>query len=284
MLSKSKKILSTLRKIVTTLIINLMFRLPIFRRIVSLRVTVTGGFGSQLISYHAALKLQEMGFKVVFEITYFDFRNDTTSQGTKFELDPYIEGEIANCQTNRGILSLRLDDSAQKFRIGISSVIEKRDTIRPVILALNASSDNVDQNKFNIVIHVRRGDFCRVADYLRPIEEQISSLSSVLLASSNLIFLTDDPKTVLPELAGIQKLKTEAVKYSVLGPEESSLYNTLYLMINADILVASNSQLSLICTILSKNLALFDPANYVRDPKYSKTFSTHGRGIYSWRR
>lgn len=254
------------------------------RIIANIEVDVVGGLGSQLISIGAAKQLEHMGYSVYLNVDYFEKDFDLCERVTKFEMHPLICRYMNHIKSDRSKwkVTLRLTDSPLKFAFGIKYIIRTADELTNDLLEYEGANE-INEDEFNVVIHVRRGDFKAVADYVTPVKGQLSRLSDGLLYKSKLIFVTDDPVEVASELECLKKIRSLPDDYIILGPDQANVTTAMCIMLKADILIASNSQLSLIASILNRNISFMALDNYVTDLKYRNKMLKFVGAVSSWR-
>ena len=245
-------------------------------------VDITGGFGSQIISLYAAKCLKEMGYKVSLNLKYFTKEYFLDDGVSRFVLHPFVENKIWHAAPRSiGQMSMPLHDGVVKFELGLRFILKYKEEI---FREFSRYADLVQKpsKKPKIIVHVRRGDFVKVADYILPISDQISMISNVLMENADVIFLTDSPDNVREEIDNCRELKTHLTQVEILGPDKLSIDETFFMMMTADILIASNSQLSLIASCLNPNLKCMLTEKYVKDPRYKNIMKKNASGIGLW--
>jgi hypothetical protein len=246
-------------------------------------VDVTGGFGSQLISLGALTELQEMGYAVRTDLKYFESNYKLDSGITKFSIEPYIQNNIFPHFVKRHKLTLNVRDSPLKFKLGLRSIIKNKSKLRDELLPLSDLRHIYNPGKPTLVIHVRKGYFLQVSNNIIAIEDQLKGFTHKVLKACEIIIVTDSREIVEHEVQETIKLKEVWGDIKVYGPEELNLHNALALMISADFLIACNSQLSLIGSILNENISLIDIEKYVNDQSYIKYLQSFAYGVSSWK-
>lgn len=264
-------------------LLNLIVKNKFFKSILQFEVTITGGFGSQLISISAANRLHELGYSVKVNTEYFKTFEHLDTGITHFKLDKFISTKIKEVNGIKSGIHVTLHDSPLKFLLGLQSIINNRDNLREELRALVSPDLNLRTSQPTIVIHVRRGDFLNVADFVKPIKDQVSNLSEPIIRVSAILVLTDSPDLVKEELKELAYLEEFSTNFQVLGPNDGTIYDVITIMTQADVLIASNSQLSLIASILNDNIAICDINNFVSDRRYIANLKLLTRAVSLWK-
>lgn len=212
-------------------------------------ITFTGGFGAQLLSAAAYYYLEKTGQPVRAGFEYFDFPEKIKKQealGFKYvgkeTLFPWQLDEIGlspsdfnqagkpgeivhDGELKQRLARLGLNDSEIRKRFQISSHAEK---IKEEMFA--------DQPY--ICVHIRRGDYLKVASYLVGDEDFIKAIEATSRLVKNVLILTDSP------LAQdfISKLNALQLNCRVAIAGSPGIAHSLMRM--SDILICSNSQYS----------------------------------------
>lgn len=254
------------------------------KAIFKIEIDITGGFGSQVISFEALRELQKMEYDTFANLRYFDEEYLLSEGITKYSIHPFIQKKISSLKVikNRKI-KLKIVDSSLKFYLGLSSLIANREEIRKDLLSTIDVTKLPKVSKPLLVVHVRRGDFINVADYVMPIPQQLKGLTPAVLQAFKLIFVTDSPVIVHEELQKVPMYTQFKDGSEILGPKELNLDQALVLMISADMLIASNSQLSLLASILNPNMSVIDIEKYIADNNYISVMQKLTKAISAWK-
>ena len=102
-----------------------------------------------------------------------------------------------------------------------------------------------------ICVHIRRGDYLNVASKITSNEELLKSINSFRGLTNKIVIVSDSEIDV--ELASIVRKHFK----NVITLVNMELFDTFKLMQKSDILIGSNSQLSLTAGLLSKGHAVY---------------------------
>ena len=274
---------STFKYYIRSLLGELILRRIIPASFFYMEIDVTGGFGSQLIALHTYKSISELGYQACFDLSYFDTKYKLPKGVRKYKLHGYISKEIEKIelqQTKK--IKIKLRDSSLKFFLGIKSIVKNKETLRVEFTSRKTNKSLFPNSRPLIVVHVRRGDFLTVADFITPVETQLSYFSNKMLENCHLVFLTDDTEHTKPEIENLFHSKKLKNSYDLFGPENANSDEAFEIMISADILIASNSQLSLIASILNPNISIFETQNFVADNSYKRAMLKLVNSVSKW--
>jgi hypothetical protein len=228
-------------------------------------VVFEGGLGSQILPFLETIWLKHIGQPFAVNLSYFDV-NEKILMGKggadhwSFRLDRY--GYSLTSLQKFGIDN----DSQQEIRIERNFDLWTSDfwqfsrRFGPELLPVNQdaylafkSSLGLNTKSRYSVVHVRRGDYLRVAsrivsdqEWLRALRMMISQVEEFLVISSDskLPMQTKNQVTELASLSRVEVVFLEGGHF-----DECDLHD---LMREADVLIASNSTFSFTAAILGK--------------------------------
>ena len=243
-------------------------------------VRIEGGLGSQLIG------LLEYEFRridnpsVRADVSYFlQKSSEEISNGStiwSWQLDRYgyyLSDFSEHAKFYDKYLGVILSYSARKNKMKQSCKLPWRDFAKKLPLAdgLQCYFDDykISPEKNFAVIHVRRGDYLRVASKLVFLEESISVLKRFMPLVDGPIFVSSDEKLSEKDLAFCNTHLSPS-RLIILNPNVD-LHIVHGLMRCANLLVTSNSTFSWTAGMLSvkESPLLFSPLNFVNEIDHS---------------
>ena len=228
-------------------------------------VVFEGGLGSQILPLLEANWLKHIGEPFSVNLNYFDL-NEKISMGNggadhwSFRLDRYGYSLASLEKLGGG------DDSQQEIRSERNYDLWTNDfwqfsrrygsELLPVnqdaYLAFKLSLGLNAKSRYSVV-HVRRGDYLRVASRIVSDQEWLRALRTMISQVGELLIISSDsklPKQTKSQVATLASLNQVEVVFLEGGNfDECDLHD---LMREADLLIASNSTFSLTAAILGK--------------------------------
>ena len=233
------------------------------------RVYFEGGFGSQLLSALTYLHLAK-DVQLTCDFSYFDSRNEIENPNLSFwnwRLGAYGFARESFPESNLFLNSRRRRFHELKASQAILSEIfesdySKRFPISNDLVQFKVELNLSDAEEF-ACIHVRQGDYLKVASRVIPLYETLDSIKQVTAILPERVFIISDS-----ELSVLDKKATETVleKHNtvyIIGGDELSVHE---LMRTANVLVTSNSTFSFSAMLLAiKNQIAITPNNFHGD-------------------
>ncbi len=239
-----------------------------------------GGLGSQLLTYMKFLYLREIGQYPKIDITYF------TSKSLRFHNPDLSIWPYQLHLFGIGLEFFKKHAYSKKLRFykvkdNLEFFHENPDFLKFITSSFNfrfpppsESSTNFLRDKLEIeksamfsVMHIRQGDYLKVASYNVPLEHYLNLCKSLApLMPKNLIISSDSSL----DLIFLRKLKvicdSFSIKVHVLDEESLSSLLIHELMRLADLLITANSTFSLTAALMSKdNSVAFLPIYFYKD-------------------
>jgi len=228
-------------------------------------VVFEGGLGSQILPFLEASWLEHNGQPFTVNLSYFDV-NEKISTGKggadhwSFRLDRYGYSLSSLEKFGIGDASQQEIRSERNFDLWTSDFWQFSRKYGPEHLPVNQdaclafkSSLGLNAKSRYSVVHVRRGDYLRVAsrivsdqEWLRALRMIISHVDEFLIISSD-SKLSMQIKSQVVELASLSRVEVVFLEGGHF--DECDLHD---LMREADILIASNSTFSFTAAILGK--------------------------------
>ena len=228
-------------------------------------VVFEGGLGSQILPFLETIWLKHMGQPFAVNLAYFDV-NEKISMGNggadhwSFRLDRYGYSLASLKKFGIGDDSQQEIRSERNFDLWNSDFWQFSRKFGPDLLPINQdaylafkSSLGLNAESRYSVVHVRRGDYLRVAskivsdqEWLRALRMMISQIEDFLIISSD-SELPMQTKSQVAELASVSRVEVVFLEGGHF--DECDLHD---LMREADVLIASNSTFSFTAAILGK--------------------------------
>jgi hypothetical protein len=228
-------------------------------------VVFEGGLGSQILPFLEASWLKHLGQPFTVNLSYFDVNKKiSTGKGGadhwSFRLERYGYSLASLQKFGNGDVSQQEIRSKRNFDLWTSDFWQFSRRYGPEHLPVNQdaclafkSSLGLNANSRYSVVHVRRGDYLRVAsrivsdeEWLRALKMIISQVEEFLIISSD-SKLPKETKNQVVELASMNRVEVVFLEGGHF--DECDLHD---LMREADILIASNSTFSFTAAILGK--------------------------------
>ena len=215
----------------------------------SFEVTFTGGLGNQIISYLAFKYLQNIGKKVYANIDYFEdhsLKKSLSKKGLsiyKWELENYAKISLDKLKKTtkfKGKRNFLIKDGYIKYLLCFKCLNYK---LHKRYLNLIDPNDILDKRILDlpnyICVHIRQGDFLKVASYVVNINRSLNIAKKFRGFSSTLIILSDG------DIENKFIHEMEVFFNKVIKIINSEVIYSHSIMRKASILICSNSQFSL---------------------------------------
>lgn len=275
----------------------------------TLLVELRGGVGNQLFIYAALKYFENRGnFKLIFDDAGIDHQNSILSFSKqdcalssrtfwgkvfrKIFVWVFLRNvKTVNLESELNFNNLKLDISGSSrikgyfqtsFYFNSLSVQQQR-VIRNFFKPSSWAVEHVNlvQSENSILIHIRGGDYLQHSDGLGMLDSSyyFESLTSLAVnAQTRVLVVTDDPNYAKSFL---EKMR---IQYTLLvGPSNSSLSDSLFMMANAKKLIIANSSFSFWGALLNQEDAqICFPYPWFKKESFSRTaFPREWIGIQS---
>lgn len=228
-------------------------------------VVFEGGLGSQILPFLEASWLKHIGQPFTVNLSYFDLNKKiSTGKGGadhwSFKLERYGYSLASLQKFGNSDISQEDIRSERNFDLWTGDFWQFSKRYGPEYLPVNQeaclafkSSLGLNANSRYSVVHVRRGDYLRVASRIVSDEEWLRALTMIISQVGEFLIISSDSK--LPEetkgrVAELASFKRVEVIFLEGGDfDECDLHD---LMREADILITSNSTFSFTAAILGK--------------------------------
>lgn len=227
---------------------------------IPIKIYFSGGLGNQILTYTVFRYLKSKGANVGINIDYYvnsNIRKHYIKNGVSifnWELQEFIDLNLDDL-----ILKSKIFKKKNYFKIGdgviklfIANQASKENKIKEYFKSLKFENLNLKDLDFNMkftCIHIRRGDFSKVACHLVSISELIKFSINFSNVCDNVVILSDEKldKDV------VKKLKDGGYKNVIFefGGSPKRAHN---IMRHANVLITSNSQFSFSAALLSENI------------------------------
>jgi hypothetical protein len=228
-------------------------------------VVFEGGLGSQILPFLEASWLKHIGEPFSANLYYFDV-NEKISMGKggadhwSFRLDRYGYSLASLEKFGIGDDSQQELRSERNFDLWTSDFWQFSRRYGPELLPINQdaylafkSSLGLNPKSRYSVVHVRRGDYLRVASRIVSDQEWLGALRKIISQVEEFLIISSDSKLPMQTKSQVAELaslsRVEVVFLEGGHFDECDLHD---LMREADILIASNSTFSFTAAILGK--------------------------------
>ena len=221
-------------------------------------VFIEGGLGSQLLAMMIYVTRQEVAPDVQADVSYFKSRLDKPLDDSRgltqwpWELDKYgYDLDLFPVVRHRFRRRLSESDQAQVDQQFMSMVAQRDwNQVFPIVKSAAYELERLEiqpEQEF-ACIHVRRGDYLRVASQIVPFEKTLDVVYALRdLLPRSVVFVSDDPFTST-EVTSASELLNDKQCTFLAGSDQHASHG---LMRMASVLITSNSTFSWSAGILS---------------------------------
>lgn len=218
-------------------------------------VSFSGGMGAQIISAAIYYMLRERGQAVLADMRYFDQKTHLAAAGNAgelslwpWQLDCFGIGRDdfeASQNTKASRADQRIDDGALKLRLGIEALrLPQINAKFPIPLGIEDVLGAEFPTPY-LCIHIRRGDYVNVASHLVADAQFVAIAANYSPLVRNAVIVSDSP--IAPGLR--ESLSQQFTRIAFM--DGIGAFDTHRLMRQANVLIGSNSQFSLIAALLN---------------------------------
>ena len=228
-------------------------------------ITFTGGMGAQIISAAIYMDLQQQGYDVYADFRYFDEKSRIPQAYSVWEwqlacfgltMKGFKRYEIRNFEL---LNAMYIRDGPIKTRLAIQAldkscildIFYKHTEIFKAEIA-TFMNNNPNLTGSFVCVHVRRGDYLKVASHLVPEEQFLETVCKVKRLVSTIVVISDS--SISNEFKEIVSNEFINTIFFDSGGLDFALSH--YLMTKASILICSNSQFSWTAGKLANGMVL----------------------------
>lgn len=244
-------------------------------------ITFTGGLGAQILSAALYLDLESAGHDVAADLRYFSLTPREASHGSKeVSIWPWVLDEYGLPMRRfreavpRRFIDDVIADGPRKMALAAAAL--RRPNVRRAFAPISSLESEIQRLASNsVVLHVRRGDYLNVADYVVPDEDVLEIARQMRGHASSVIVLSDSPLSaaVIQGLDGCYEVVIDGAGLTAIEAHS--------VMRSARVLVACNSQFSLTAGLLRDAGLTVIPNHWVGARNSELDEVIHGMSTYS---
>lgn len=250
--------------------------LSVYRQLSTHVIHIDGGLGSQIMQFALYRRLQYEGKRAVLNTSYYDAQ-EGRDQGSlviarEWELNAFGHERATFPHSSESRLTDK--DFARLYFDVYKRLLNDEEFLRnqftPQESKLDEISDilklNYEELRQTTVVHIRQGDFLKVASFLLKEEYYLDAISLVeeisKVKKSRLVFVSDEaiePNRWPKLFQGIEQISKEREVFNLIGMDSLAIHD---LMRHCGALVCSNSNFSFSAAIFRKGMISIYPSKF----------------------